>query len=100
LLPGEVRLSTGAAYSTPWVYAAHSQDGLDGIAARFHAHVRSRPHHPRTPRPVVVNTWEAVYFDHDLDRLVDLARAAAEVGAERYVRRVVPPPARRPGRPG
>ena len=32
-----------------------------------------------------MNTWEAVYFDHDLDRLVELARAGAEVGAERYV---------------
>jgi alpha-galactosidase len=34
---------------------------------------------------VVCNTWEAVYFDHDLGRLTELARRAAEVGAERYV---------------
>ncbi|WP_346158579.1 alpha-galactosidase, partial [Nonomuraea recticatena] len=32
-----------------------------------------------------VNTWEAVYFDHDLDRLKALADAAAEVGGERFV---------------
>ena len=31
------------------------------------------------------NTWEAVYFDHDLGRLTELARLAAEVGVERYV---------------
>nr|WP_179756184.1 alpha-galactosidase [Kineococcus aurantiacus] len=85
LLPGEVRLATGEQYRTPWVYAAWSAEGLDGVAARFHDHLRSRPHHPRLPRPVVVNTWEAVYFDMDLDRLLELARAAAEVGAERYV---------------
>ncbi len=85
LLPGEVRLATGEQYRTPWVYAAHSTAGLDGIAARFHEHLRSRPSHPRSPRPVVCNTWEAVYFDHDLGRLTELARAAAEVGAERYV---------------
>ncbi|WP_432512692.1 alpha-galactosidase [Kineococcus sp. SYSU DK001] len=85
LLPGEVRLEPGASYSTPWVYAAHSTDGLDGVAARFHEHLRARPHHPGSPRPVIVNTWEAVYFDHDLGRLTELARAAAEVGAERYV---------------
>jgi alpha-galactosidase len=34
---------------------------------------------------VVANTWEAVYFDHDLDRLTRLAEASAEVGAERFV---------------
>jgi alpha-galactosidase len=33
----------------------------------------------------MVNTWEAVYFDHDWDRLASLADAAAEVGAERLV---------------
>jgi alpha-galactosidase len=33
----------------------------------------------------VVNTWEAVYFDHDLAKLTALADAAAEVGAERFV---------------
>jgi alpha-galactosidase len=33
----------------------------------------------------VVNTWEAVYFDHDLDRLTRLAKAAAAAGAERFV---------------
>ncbi len=84
LLPGEVRLGAGDSYTSPWVYAAHGV-GLDGIAARFHTHVRSRAHHPRTPRPVVLNTWEAVYFDHDLGRLLELARAGAEVGVERYV---------------
>jgi alpha-galactosidase len=85
LLPGEVRLGPGESYTGPWVYAAHTADGLDGIAARFHTMLRARPHHPRNPRPVVMNTWEAVYFDHDLDRLVELARVGADVGVERYV---------------
>ncbi len=33
----------------------------------------------------MLNTWEAVYFDHDLDRLIELADRAAEVGVERIV---------------
>jgi alpha-galactosidase len=33
----------------------------------------------------VLNTWEAVYFDHDLDRLKELADVAARVGVERFV---------------
>ena len=84
LLPGEVVLAAGQSYSGPWIYGAHGI-GLDDLAARFHAHLRGRPHHPRRPRPVVLNTWEAVYFDHDLDRLIELARLAAEIGVERYV---------------
>jgi len=85
LLPGEVRLGPGESYTGPWVYAAHATDGLDGVAARFHALLRARPHHPRHARPVIMNTWEAVYFDHDLDKLVELARVGADVGVERYV---------------
>jgi len=84
LLPGEVVLGAGEGYAGPWLYATHGV-GLDAAAARFHEHLRSRPSHPRSPRPVVLNTWEAVYFDHDLDRLLELAERAAEVGVERYV---------------
>jgi alpha-galactosidase len=87
LLPGEVELAPGAGYATPWVYAAYSPRGLDGVAAAFHGHLRGRPGHPGPdrPRPVVLNTWEAVYFDHDLDRLKALADTAAELGVERFV---------------
>lgn len=85
LLPGEIGLAEGETYRTPWVYAVHSSTGLDGVSSRFHTYLRSRPHHPSTPRPVVVNTWEAVYFDHDLARLSELAKAAATIGAERFV---------------
>jgi alpha-galactosidase len=84
LLSGEVVLASGQSYTTPWQYASYGT-GLDELAARFHRWLRARPGHPRRPRPVVVNTWEAVYFDHDLTRLRALADAAAEVGAERFV---------------
>jgi alpha-galactosidase len=40
---------------------------------------------PRPHRPVNLNVWEAVYFDHDLDRLTSLADLAARVGVERFV---------------
>jgi alpha-galactosidase len=84
LLPGEVRLHPGESYTTPWLCAAHGR-GLDALAARFHGHLRARPHHPHGPRPVTLNTWEAVYFRHDLARLRALADAAADVGVERFV---------------
>ena len=55
------------------------------MSARFHEWMRARPTHPSTPRPVVLNTWEAVYFAHDLDTLKELADTAAGVGVERFV---------------
>ncbi|HEY2175774.1 MAG TPA: alpha-galactosidase [Mycobacteriales bacterium] len=85
LLPGEVVLGPDESYTTPWVYLVAADDGLDGLAAAFHGFLRSLPAHPRNPRPVNLNVWEAVYFDHDLDRLLTLADLAAEVGVGRYV---------------
>jgi alpha-galactosidase len=85
LEPGELILQPGEEYATPTVHAAYSGDGLDGLSARLHRSIRARPSHPTTPRPVVLNTWEAVYFDHSLDRLARLADVAAEVGVERFV---------------
>ena len=84
LLPGEVRLATGQEYTTPWIYGAYG-DGLDELSRRFHTHLRSRPHHPTSARPVTLNTWEAVYFDHDVPTLKRLAELGAEVGVERFV---------------
>ena len=84
LLPGELVLQGDESYTSPWLYAAYGI-GLDAIAHRFHRYLRSRPQHPAPLRPVTLNVWEAVYFDHDLDRLVDLAERAAKLGVERYV---------------
>ncbi len=81
----EVRLAPGASYAAPAAHAAYSGEGLDGLSAAWHAHIRARPTHPRTPRPVILNTWEAVYFAHDQQRLTALADVAAQVGVERFV---------------
>ncbi|WP_349899274.1 alpha-galactosidase [Parafrigoribacterium soli] len=85
LAPGEVTLAPGESYATPWSYAAYSERGIDGITASFHRWMRARPGHPSSLRPVVLNTWEAVYFNHDLAELTELAERAQEVGAERFV---------------
>ncbi|MCG8925659.1 alpha-galactosidase [Lentzea sp. CC55] len=82
LLPGEITLAPGEEYETPWIYAAYSSTGVDGISAAFHRQLRERA---LRPRPVVLNTWEAVYFDHDLARLTSLADTAAALGVERFV---------------
>jgi alpha-galactosidase len=85
LMPGEVSLRPGQAYQTPVCYFGWSDRGLDGLADRFHDMLRSRPAHPASPRPLVLNTWETVYFDYDRARLFALADRAARIGVERLV---------------
>ena len=85
LLPGEVALRAGDVYRAPTLYFSWSDRGMDGVADRFHDWFRARPAHPQSPRPLVLNTWEAVYFDHDLDALLELADAGARAGVERVV---------------
>lgn len=81
---GEIVLDPGERYESPWVLGSWG-DGLDELAARFHDEWRSRPQHPSRPRPITLNTWEAVYFDHSLPKLLELAEAASDVGVERFV---------------
>ncbi|MBD3941365.1 alpha-galactosidase [Microbacterium sp. NEAU-LLC] len=85
LRSGEMVLQPGERYDAPTVLFTWSDRGLDGLSARFHRRLRARRSHPGSPRPLVLNTWEAVYFDHDLERLVQIADRAAEVGVERIV---------------
>ncbi|MFY9712348.1 MAG: alpha-galactosidase [Microbacterium sp.] len=84
LLPGEVTLEKGETYASPDIYATYGE-GLDASAARFHEHLRSRETHPHSPRPVTMNVWEAVYFEHNIDKILSLADLAAEAGVERFV---------------
>ncbi|MCS4274938.1 alpha-galactosidase [Mycetocola sp. BIGb0189] len=84
LASGEVELARDASYTTPWQYGSWGE-GLDELSARFHRHLRALPAYPRSPRPVIVNTWEAVYFEQDLDTLIAFAEESAKIGAERFV---------------
>lgn len=87
LNPGEVQLAAGATYRAPLLVAAYSGVGLDGLSAAYYGWLRARPEHPVNvrPRPLTLNVWEAVWFDHDLERLTALMDVAAEVGVERFV---------------
>ncbi|WP_308916502.1 alpha-galactosidase [Jannaschia sp. LMIT008] len=84
------RMETHAAtrFETATLHATYSRTGLNGCAVAFQRHVRDRivdwPDRSR-PRPVHYNCWEAVYFDHRLPVLKDIASRAADLGAERFV---------------
>jgi alpha-galactosidase len=84
------RMETEAAtqFKTAPLYISYSNTGLNGCAVAFQRHLRDRivtwPK-PDAPRPVHYNCWEAVYFDHKLPVLQDIADRAAKLGAERFV---------------
>lgn len=85
LAPGEVVLEPGESYESPPAYFAYSAHGLDAMSESLHRWMRSRSPRTRSPRPLTLNTWEAVYFEQDPEALIELARRAASVGVERFV---------------
>jgi alpha-galactosidase len=88
LQPGEVTLAPGENWTAPDAIFAVSTTGRNGAASAFHEAVRARlqwPDGAMRPRPVHLNSWEACYFDHDEERIVALAEAAASVGVERFI---------------
>ncbi len=73
LLPGEIVLGQGESYTSPWLYGSYGI-GLDAVARRFHRFLRARRNHPSVERPVTLNVWEAVYFDHRLEQAAGAGR--------------------------
>jgi len=70
------------------LYATFSSKGVNGVGTRFQRLVRehivtfsTRHRH----RPVHYNCWEAVYFDHKVEELQEIASRAHALGAERFV---------------
>lgn len=88
LLPGEVRLAQDEGYTTPELIIAVGDRGFNSVSQRLHRFVRAAIVDPcvaARPRPVHYNSWEAIYFDHDLTVLTELAERAAALGVERFV---------------
>jgi len=87
LLSGEIVLADAESYTTPWLYATYSATGLNGISEHFHQFVRENilSFPVDKPRPVHLNTWEGIYFDHDPDYIMKMADEAAVMGVERFI---------------
>lgn len=75
-------------FITATLYLVWSDTGLNGAATALQRHLRDhvvRWPKGSLPRPVHYNCWEAIYFDHDIETLGDIAQIAADFGAERFV---------------
>ena len=84
----DTETTAGTTFKTAPLYLTYAPDGINGCATAFQRHLRDRIvtwSKPDTPRPVHYNCWEAIYFDHDIPTLCDIATRAADLGAERFV---------------
>ncbi|MGR5140560.1 alpha-galactosidase [Photobacterium sp. DNB23_23_1] len=87
-LPGEISLQPGESLVTPVLYASHSGAGLNSMSQQFHGHVRESilaPQISEKPRPIHLNTWEGIYFDHDPAYIKEMATESAKMGVERFI---------------
>ncbi|MCX5058845.1 alpha-galactosidase [Streptomyces sp. NBC_00461] len=83
---GAVVLAPGRTLTTPRLACAFSPDGLDGLSRVWHRYERhlagDRLHRPRR---VLYNSWEATGFDVEAAGQLELAKSAADIGAELFV---------------
>ena len=82
------RLAPGEALESPEAVMTFSHRGFNGMSRRMHAFVREhivRGEWKRKPRPVLLNSWEAAYFNIDEKKLLNLAKAGKSVGIELFV---------------
>lgn len=81
-------LAPGEAFTAPEAAMVCSSGGFTPMSQQFHRAIRS--HLLRDPydgrrKPVLINSWEATYFDFDAEKLVKIARDAAPLGIELFV---------------
>ncbi len=80
------RLDPGVRMVLPTVAWTWSMTGRDGVTDAFHRWSRDRVlRDPERRRPLVVNNWEATFFDFDEARIVGLIDRAADLGADVFL---------------
>ncbi|WP_046226184.1 alpha-galactosidase [Paenibacillus dauci] len=84
----EWKLEAGKMFQTPEAVLVHSADGLGGMSRTYHKLYRtrlSRGTHRDKVRPILINNWEATYFDFDAPKIKSIAAAGQELGIELFV---------------
>ena len=81
-------LKKGEVFEAPEAVMCYSDKGFNLLSNRLHEFVREnivRGEWKKKERPVLLNSWEAAYFNFDESKLVKLAKKGAEVGIELFV---------------
>lgn len=82
------RLEPDGTFQTPEVVMVYSSQGLGEMSRTFHSLYRRRLCRGLfrdQERPILINNWEATYFDFDQEKIVGIARQASELGIELLV---------------
>jgi alpha-galactosidase len=83
----EYSLKKGEEFWAPEV-AMSCAEGLTKLSHNYHELIRNnicRGKYKNVKRPILINNWEATYFDFNGDKIVNIARMAAELGVEMLV---------------
>ncbi|TAL09551.1 MAG: alpha-galactosidase, partial [Chloroflexota bacterium] len=81
-------LEPGGSFTTPEAVTAWTDAGIGALSDALHSLYRERLARGvwrDRLRPVLLNSWEGVYYDFDHERLIEMARAAADLGVELFV---------------
>lgn len=76
-------LPAGESFTSPEAVLSYSDSGLGKLSQQFHKAIREnlqRSKFTKTQRPVLINNWEATYFDFNGEKLIALAETAKEIG--------------------
>lgn len=81
-------LEPGETFVTPEALLVHSSTGLDAMSQAFHRVVRERlmpKRYANLERPILLNSWESMYYDVSEEKVAKQARMAKHVGIELWV---------------
>lgn len=82
------KLEPGETFDTPETAFSYSANGFSTLSWNLHRLIRShicRSAYRDTKRPVLINNWEATYFDFTGEKIIEIAKQAAELGVEMLV---------------
>ncbi|MBQ7955223.1 MAG: alpha-galactosidase [Lachnospiraceae bacterium] len=82
------KLEKGESFQAPEMIMTYSANGIGGMSRSFHELYRNhliRSPYKNKKRPILINNWEATYFDFNEEKLLDIAKEASQMGIEMLV---------------
>ena len=82
------KLESGESFQTPEAVVAYTDSGLNSLSHTFHKLYQKRlakGYWRDRPRPILINNWEATYFNFNEEKLLEIAKTAKNNGIELFV---------------